>query len=169
MPLRKLSVKEIDARGRRVFLRVDFNVPLRDGRVAVDTRIRASLPTLRNILDGGGRVLLASHLGRPKGRVVPELSLRPVALRLSELLGRPVSLAPDCVGAPTEALARGLADGQALLLENLRFHAEEEANDAAYTKVMAGDFVKVMAWYDNEWGYSSRCVDLLKYMASKGL
>ena len=133
MPLRKLSVKEIDPRGRRVFLRVDFNVPLRDGRVADDTRIRASLPTLRSILDGGGRVLLASHLGRPKGRVVPELSLRPVALRLSELLGRPVRLAPDCVGAPTEALARGLADGQALLLENLRFHAEEEANDAAFS------------------------------------
>jgi phosphoglycerate kinase len=134
MTSQKLSVRDLAVRDRRVFLRVDYNVPLADGRVADDTRIRASLPTLRLLLEGGARVVAASHLGRPKGKPNPALSLKPVAARLSELLGAKVSMAPDCVGPETEALARDLAKGEVLLLENLRFHAGEEKNDAGFAR-----------------------------------
>ena len=124
-------------RGRRVFVRADLNVPLRDGRPSDDTRIRAALGTLRRLLAGGARVVLASHLGRPKGAAKPELSLRPVAARLAELLGRPVAFAPDCIGPAAEAAVAKLADGEVLLLENLRFHEEEEKNDPAFARQLA--------------------------------
>ncbi len=135
--LRKLSVEDLDVRGRRVLVRCDLNVPLKDGRVADDTRITASVPTLKHLVDAGARVIAMSHLGRPKGRRVPEMSLAPVAGVLEEGLGVPVTMAPDCVGPETEALAQGLAEGQVLLLENLRFHAEEEANDADFAARLA--------------------------------
>ena len=133
----KLSVAQVDLAGKRVFLRVDFNVPLKDGRVADDTRITAALPTLRHCIDHGAALVIASHLGRPKGKPDPAFSLTPVAAHLESLLGRPVPLAPDCVGPETERLAGALAPGQALLLENLRFHAEEEANDETFARGLA--------------------------------
>ncbi len=124
-------------RGRRVFVRADLNTPLKDGRVGDDTRLRAALGTLRRLLAGGARVVLASHLGRPKGAPKPELSLRPVARRLEELLGRPVAFCADCVGPVAEAAAAKLRDGEILLLENLRFHAEEEKNDPDFARRLA--------------------------------
>jgi phosphoglycerate kinase len=134
----KATVRDIDVRGKRVLERVDFNVPLdENGHVTDDTRIRASLPTIRYLLDHGAAVILMSHLGRPKGKINPKYSLRPVAERLSELLGQPVALAEDCVGPDAEARARALQPGQVLLLENLRFHPEEEANDPAFAHQLA--------------------------------
>jgi phosphoglycerate kinase len=124
-------------RGRRVFVRADLNVPMRDGRIGDDTRIRAALGTLRRLLAGGARVVLASHLGRPKGKPKPELSLRPVAARLSELLGRPVAFCDDCVGPAAEAGVAKLRDGELLLLENLRFHPEEEKNEPGFARRLA--------------------------------
>lgn len=124
-------------RGSRVFVRADLNVPLSGGAVSDDSRIRASLPTLRRLLHAGARVVLASHLGRPKGRPVEALSLRPVAARLAELLGRGVSFADDCVGPAAEQAAAELRDGGLLLLENLRFHAGEEANDPGFARQLA--------------------------------
>ncbi len=133
----KLSVKDLDLRGKRLLLRVDFNVPLKAGRVTDDTRIVASLPTIRLAMERGARVILLSHLGRPKGVRVPEMSLRPVAARLSELLGRPVPLAPDCVGEAVQAQVAALREGDVLLLENCRFHEGEEANDAGFSRALA--------------------------------
>ena len=136
--MRKATVRDIDVRGKRVLERVDFNVPLDEhGRITDDTRIRAALPTIRYLLDHGAAVVLMSHLGRPKGTANPAYSLRPVAARLSELLGMPVPLAPDCVGTETEHMVRALQPGQVLLLENLRFHPEEEANDPAFARQLA--------------------------------
>jgi len=124
-------------RGKRVFVRADLNVPVKAGVVGDDTRIRASLPTLRRLCDAGARVVLASHLGRPKGRPDPASSLRPVAARLAELLGSPVSFAEDCIGEPAERAVAALADGGVCLLENLRFHAGEEKNDPAFAQALA--------------------------------
>src|SRR4051812_20942495 len=133
----KLSIQDLDLSGKRVFIRVDFNVPLAPGgqEITSDKRIRASLPTIQYALDHGAGVICASHLGRPKGKPNPEMSLKPVAARLQELLGRPVTMAPDCVGPEVEALKP--APGQVLLLENLRYHAEEEKNDPAFAKQLA--------------------------------
>jgi len=133
----KLTVRDFDPAGKRVFVRVDFNVPLADGKVVDDSRIRASIPTIAYLLDRGAIVILASHLGRPGGKVNDTYRLRPVGLRLSELLRRPVRVTGDALGAGTlDALAR-LKPGQAILLENLRFHAAEEANDPAFAKALA--------------------------------
>ena len=133
----KLTVDQLDLAGKRVFLRVDLNVPLEAGRVAEDTRIRAVLPTIEHCLKGGASVILASHLGRPKGTVDPRYSLKPVAVRLEELLGRPVPLLPDCVGPEVEAAAAALKPGETVLLENLRFHAGEEGNDPEFARRLA--------------------------------
>jgi phosphoglycerate kinase len=134
----KLSIRDFDLKGKRLFIRVDFNVPLAGGgqEITSDKRIKASLPTIQYALDHGAAVTLASHLGRPKGKPNPEMSLRPVARRLEQLLGRPVKMAPDCVGPEVEAMKP--APGEVLLLENLRFHPEEEKNDPAFSKKLAG-------------------------------
>ena len=133
----KLSIKDLDLPGQRVFIRVDFNVPIRDGKVEDDTRIRAALPTIQYAIEQGGRVILASHLGRPKGERVEKYSLRPVAEHLSDLLNRPVAFADDCVGEEAEKKVGVLQDGEVLLLENLRFHKEEEKNDDGFAKQLA--------------------------------
>ena len=134
----KLSVDRLDLRGKRVFLRADFNVPLAGETISDDARIRAVLPTVEHCLKSGASVVLASHLGRPKGTRDPRFSLKPVAFRLEELLGRGIPLAPDCVGPVCQTLARSLQPGGILLLENLRFHAEEEANDSDFARALAG-------------------------------
>ena len=133
----KLSIKDLPLRGKRVFIRVDFNVPIKDGKVDDDSRIKASLPTIQYAIEQGARVILASHLGRPKGERVEKYSLRPVAEHLSQLLGRPVAFAEDCIGPEAESKVNALADGDVLLLENLRFHAEEEKNDDNFAKQLA--------------------------------
>jgi phosphoglycerate kinase len=135
--MNKLSIRDLDLSGKRVFIRVDFNVPLDGAKVSDDTRIRETLPTLRLAIERGARLVLASHLGRPKGKVNPKYSLAPVAARLKDLLGKPVEFAADCVGAEAEAKSAALKSGDVLLLENVRFHAEEEANDAAFSKQLA--------------------------------
>lgn len=131
------SLRDLQVRGRRVLLRVDFNVPLDGDRVTDDTRIRAALPTLEYLLDSQARVILASHLGRPRGQRKPEFSLAPVARCLTELIGQEVPLAPDCVGAEVMMAAERLGDGQALLLENLRFHSAETENDREFARSLA--------------------------------
>ena len=134
----KLSITDVELAGKRVLIRVDFNVPL-DARQVVtdDTRIRAALPTIRYALDKGAKVLLLSHLGRPKGKVVPAMSLAPAAKRLSDLLGKPVAMASDCIGEAVEAAVAQLAPGQVLMLENCRFHAGDEKNDEAMSRALA--------------------------------
>ncbi len=133
----KLSIEQVELAGRRVFLRADLNAPVQGGAVSDDTRLTAVLPTLRHALDHGAAVVLASHLGRPKGGPDPTYSLKPVAERLTALLDRPVPLAPDCVGETVEGMARSLKPGEVLLLENLRFHPEEEANDDGFAQRLA--------------------------------
>ena len=133
------TIKDIPISGKRVLIRVDFNVPLDDQqRILDDARIKAVLPTIQYALNQSARVILASHLGRPKGQVRMEFSLEPVAKRLSQILGKAVRLAPDCVGAETRAFTNDLPDGSVLLLENLRFHAEEQQNDAEFAQALAG-------------------------------
>lgn len=136
--MKKLSIADLNLSGKRVFMRVDFNVPIADGHITDDTRIQASLESIRYAIDKGARLILASHLGRPKGKQDPKYSLRPVAARLSELLDKPVPFAPDCVGPEVEKMVSGLQDGGVLLLENLRFHPEEEKNDSQFAKQLAG-------------------------------
>jgi phosphoglycerate kinase len=138
--LAKLSIRDLDLHGKRAFIRVDFNVPIKSGVIEDDTRIRASLPTIEYALDKGATVVLASHLGRPKGKVAPEFSLRPVAERLGQLLGRPVAFAEDCIGEKvTKAVADAKQSGAVVLLENLRFHPEEEKNDPKFAQALAAE------------------------------
>ena len=134
----KRSIRDLDLKNRRVFIRDDFNVPLKNGVIGDDTRIRASLPTIKYARDAGAKcVVLASHLGRPKGRPNPEMSLRPVAERLTELLGVPVAFAGDCVGPEAENAVRNAPPGGVVLLENLRFHPEEEKNEVGFARALA--------------------------------
>jgi phosphoglycerate kinase len=135
--MNKLTIEDLDLRGKRVFLRVDFNVPLKDGVVTDDTRIRETLPTLKLAIEKGGRLVLASHLGRPKGGPDPKYSLLPAARKLEELLGKPVLFGLDCVGPGVELQSKALVDGEVLVLENVRFHPEEEENDEAFSKQLA--------------------------------
>ena len=135
--MNKLSIRDLDLNGKRVFIRVDFNVPLEGGKVSDDTRIRETLPTLRLAAERGARLVLASHLGRPKGKVNPKYSLAPVAARLKEMLGKPVEFSADCAGPEAESKSKALAADGVLLLENVRFHAEEEANDEGFSKQLA--------------------------------
>jgi phosphoglycerate kinase len=136
--MNKLSIKDLDLSGKRAFIRVDFNVPIKDSKVEDDTRIRAVLPTIRYATEHGARVILASHLGRPKGQRVDKYTLRPVAKHLSELLGKPVAFADDCIGELAQSKVKALQDGDVLLLENLRFHPEEEKNDDQFAQQLAG-------------------------------
>jgi phosphoglycerate kinase len=135
--MNKLTIQDLDLRGKRVFIRVDFNVPLKDGVVTDDTRIRETLPTLKLAIEKGGRLVLATHLGRPKGGPDPKYSVKPAAKKLEELLGKPIAFASDCVGAEAEAKSKALKDGDVLVLENVRFHPEEEKNDEAFSKQLA--------------------------------
>lgn len=136
--MNKLSIDKVELKGKRVFVRVDFNVPLDENlNITDDIRIVESLPTIKKIINEGGKAILASHLGRPKGGPNPKYSLKPVAVRLSELLGKEVKLAPDCVGDEVKALVEQMQDGDVLLLENVRFHPEEEKNDPDFAKKLA--------------------------------
>ena len=134
----KLSIRNLDFSGKEVLMRVDFNVPLKDGVISDDTRIQAAVPTIRHLVDGGAKLVLCSHLGRPKGGPESKYSLAPTAAHLGSILGKTVKLAPDCVGAEAAALRAALGAGEVLILENTRFHAEEEANDKDFAKQLAG-------------------------------
>ena len=133
----KLSIRDLELKNKRVFIRVDFNVPMSNGAVDDDTRIRETLPTIRLAMEKGARIILASHLGRPKGKVDLKYSLGPVAKKLQELLGKPVKFADDCVGFEAESRSKSLREGEVLLLENVRFHPEEEANDPEFARKLS--------------------------------
>lgn len=135
--MNKKTLRDIDFKHKRLLVRVDFNVPIKDGQVSDDTRIRAALPTIQYLIEGGGAVILCSHLGRPKGGPEPKYSLAPAAARLAELLGQPVPLVPDCVGPVAENAAAEMTPGQVSLLENVRFHPEEEKNDPTFAQKMS--------------------------------
>ncbi len=135
--MNKLTIDDVELKGKRLLMRVDFNVPLEKGEVADDTRIRASLPSIKKIIDSSGKAILMSHLGRPKGKVVPEMSLSPVARRLERLLGKPVKFIAECIGPEVESEVSSLKTGEVLLLENLRFHPEEEKNEPGFAKKLA--------------------------------
>ena len=150
----KLSITDLNLSGKRLFIRVDFNVPIKEGKITSDKRIVASLPTIKYALEQGALVILASHLGRPKGKVNLEFTMRPVAGKLAELLGRPVEFAEDCVGQPAaDAVERAAKGGQVVLLENLRFHPEEEKNDAAFAAQLAAN---ANAYVNDAFGSSHR-------------
>jgi 3-phosphoglycerate kinase len=134
----KLSIRSLDFSGKEVLMRVDFNVPLKDGVITDDTRIQAAVPTIRHLVEGGAKLVLCSHLGRPKGGPEAKYSLAPAAAHLGAILGKNVKLAPNCVGAETAAMRAALGAGEVLILENTRFHAEEEANDKEFAKQLAG-------------------------------
>ena len=134
----KLSIRNLDFSGKEVLMRVDFNVPLKDGVITDDTRIQAAVPTIRHLVDGGAKLVLCSHLGRPKGGPEAKYSLAPAAAHLGSILGKTVKLAPNCVGAEAAAMRAALGAGEVLILENTRFHAEEEANDKEFAKQLAG-------------------------------
>jgi phosphoglycerate kinase len=165
------SIEELPVEGKRLFIRVDFNVPLdkKTGKVKDDARIRAALPTIQHAMRRGARVILASHLGRPDGKHVPELSLEPAAVRLQQLLGRDVLFADDCVGDGVRKLAADLREGGVLLLENLRFHAEEEANDEEFSRQLAS---LAEVYVDDAFGTVHRAhastVGMVKFVAHKG-
>jgi phosphoglycerate kinase len=133
----KLSIRDLQLKGKRVFIRVDFNVPLDGDKVTDDTRIRETVPTLQHAIAQGGCLVLASHLGRPKGKPDPKYSLKPAAAKLAELLGKPVDFADDCIGAQADAKSKSLGPGDVLLLENVRYHAEEEKNDESFARQLA--------------------------------
>ena len=134
--MNKLSIDQLNLKDKRVLVRVDFNVPLDDkGNITDDRRIVASLLTIKKIINDGGKTILMSHLGRPKGRVKPEFSLKPAATKLGELLGREVKLAPDCIGDKVKNMVAEMKDGDVILLENLRFHEEEEKNNLAFKQI----------------------------------
>ncbi|MEG2083328.1 MAG: phosphoglycerate kinase, partial [Oscillospiraceae bacterium] len=135
--LNKKTVEDLDVKGKRVLVRCDFNVPLKDGVITDDKRIRESMRTIKYLVDNGARVILCSHLGRPKGEFKPEFSLAPVAKRISELLDKPVAMAKDVIGEDAKKLVSKLKDGEAMLLENVRFHKEEEKNDPAFARELA--------------------------------
>ncbi len=164
------SVKDLEIRGKTVFIRVDFNVPLSDGVVADDTRIRAALPVIRYGIEQSARVVLASHLGRPKGKRNPAFSLAPVAVKLSELLAQDVVMAGDCVGEDVRHLVQGLSGGQVLLLENLRFHKAETANDPEFARQLASG---IDVYIDDAFGSLHRAhasvVGITEYVPEKGM
>ncbi|MDQ3699317.1 MAG: phosphoglycerate kinase [Chloroflexota bacterium] len=135
--MRKRTVRDVEVRGQRVLVRVDFNVPLDGEKISDDTRIRGALPTIRFLVEGGAKVILMTHLGRPDGKVVAELRLAPVAAHLAALLGQPVAMAPDCVGPDVRQAVQRLGEGEVLLLENLRFHPQEEDDDADFARELA--------------------------------
>src|ERR1700743_1826446 len=131
------TLDDVDVKGKRVLVRADLNVPMKDGRVSDMLRIERQAPTMRELSDKGAKVIVLSHFDRPKGKVVPSMSLKPVAAALSQVLGKPVAFAPDCIGDVAKAAVGRLGNGDVLLLENTRFHAGEEANDPAYAKAVA--------------------------------
>ncbi|MGC8855446.1 MAG: phosphoglycerate kinase, partial [Anaerolineae bacterium] len=135
--MNKKNIRDIDVKGKRVLVRVDYNVPISNGQLGDDTRIRAAMPTLNYLLEQGAALILCSHLGRPKGGPDPKYSLRPVAEHLSKLMGKPVAFAEDCIGPVAESAARALNSGDVLLLENTRFHPEEEKNDPEMARQLA--------------------------------
>jgi phosphoglycerate kinase len=135
--MKKLTIDDIDVHGKRVLMRVDFNVPLKGGKVADDTRIRAAMPSIQHIIGQGGKLVLMSHLGRPKGARAADMSLRPCAAVLERLLGKPVAFAEDCIGAPAESAVARMQPGDVLLLENLRYYNEEEKNDPAFARKLS--------------------------------
>src|SRR3984893_246225 len=165
------SIEKLDIRGKRLFIRVDFNVPLdkKTRKVKDDARIRAALPTIRSALSRKAKVILASHLGRPDGKVVPEMSLEPAGARLSQLIGQDVIFADDCVGDGVKKLVGALREGQVLLLENLRFHPEEEANDDGFSRELAS---LCEAYVDDAFGTVHRAhastVGMVKYVPRRG-
>ena len=149
------SIEDLNLAEKLVFIRVDFNVPLEGGRITDDTRIRAALPTLRYAIAQGAKVLLASHLGRPKGKKAPEFSMAPVRVRLEALLGQEILLAPDCIGEEVQRQVAQLQPGQVLMLENVRFYKEEEANDEAFAKKLANG---AQVYIDDAFGALHRCL-----------